>query len=228
MYGYAISSAMAAQLTPFPSPHQATNPAGLSAQSSAVAQANASADATNSASQVISATTPTTAAGPSPFIPEAFSILDVIEATRTTMRSIANMEGVASGVIGAEDKLGILPKPAAPAAEIAQALSAAPSGASSGLGGGAGLGSVDAALARAGTVGSMSVPASWAAPPSSPVTALSDGHTPILPENDGLAASRSGIPGMPGMPARTIKRATLIVPRYGARLTVMARPPAAG
>src|SRR3984893_3816479 len=41
MYGYATSSAAATALTPFSSPQQSTDPAGLAAQSAAVTQANA-------------------------------------------------------------------------------------------------------------------------------------------------------------------------------------------
>ncbi|BCI90361.1 hypothetical protein NIIDMKKI_55670 [Mycobacterium kansasii] len=55
MYGYATSSTAAAQLMPFPSPSQTTDPAGLSAQSAAVAQANASAAATDPISQLVAA-----------------------------------------------------------------------------------------------------------------------------------------------------------------------------
>ncbi|GAB4932651.1 hypothetical protein MAHJHV35_48030 [Mycobacterium avium subsp. hominissuis] len=32
-------------------------------------------------------------------------------------------------------------------------------------------------------------------------------------------------PGIPGRPGATIRRAALVVPRYGVRITVMARPP---
>lgn len=39
MYGYATTSAAARQLTPFSSPQQTTNPAGLAAQNAAVTQA---------------------------------------------------------------------------------------------------------------------------------------------------------------------------------------------
>ncbi|WP_457770411.1 PPE family protein, SVP subgroup, partial [Mycobacterium avium] len=35
-------------------------------------------------------------------------------------------------------------------------------------------------------------------------------------------------PGLPGIPGATLRRAALVVPRYGVRITVMARPPAAG
>ncbi len=47
MYGYAGSSAIATELTPFASPAQSTDPAGLAAQSAAVAQAAATPAATS-------------------------------------------------------------------------------------------------------------------------------------------------------------------------------------
>lgn len=34
-------------------------------------------------------------------------------------------------------------------------------------------------------------------------------------------------PGLPGIPGTTLRRAALVVPRYGVRITVMARPPPA-
>ncbi|WP_197503779.1 hypothetical protein [Mycobacterium sp. 852014-50255_SCH5639931] len=50
----------------------------------------------------------------------------------------------------------------------------------------------------------------------------------MLRPGDELTGSRTGVPGMPGLPAGTVWRASGVVPRYGVRITVMARPPAAG
>lgn len=61
MYGYATTSAAARQLTPFSSPQQTTNPAGLAAQNAAVTQA-----ATNSAGN-----TPTALSQLSSFLSQA-------------------------------------------------------------------------------------------------------------------------------------------------------------
>ncbi len=97
-------------------------------------------------------------------------------------------------------------------------------GAASTLGGGAGLGNVTATLARAGTVGSMSVPPGWAAPSSSPVSALSAGGV----STGELTGSGSTVRRIPGTPGWTASRATGVIPRYGFRITVLARPPAAG
>jgi PPE-repeat protein len=230
MSGYAASSAAAAQLTPFGSPHQTTNPAGLTAQDAAVTQANASAAASNPLSQAVSAAIQSlqAAANPSSIIPVDLDILDAIRVVGTSINGTFKMEGTASGIIGAEDHLGILPELGTETAEVTPTLTAAPqlSGAASGLGGGTGLGSITATLARAGTIGSMSVPTSWAAPSSSPITALSGSGLPTLPGTVELAGS--GMPGIPGMPGGTVSRPTGVVPRYGARLTVMSRTLAGG
>jgi PPE-repeat protein len=223
MYGYATSSAAATQLTPFSSPHQTTNPDGLTAQNAAVAQANAGAAATDSASQAVSAALSTAALNLPSIIPTDLSILNVIQAAGTSFSGTWKMEAVPAGVIEAEEDLGVLPNLASGPAEVAPALATAPQ-----LGRGAGLGNVTATLARSGTIGSMSVPASWTAPSSSPITALSGRGLPTLPGTGELAGSGSGMPGIPGMPAGTVSRATGVVPRYGVRLTVMPRPPAAG
>jgi PPE-repeat protein len=131
------------------------------------------------------------------------------------------MEATPAGVIEDEEELGMLPNLGA-AAEVAPVPVLG--GAGSNLGGGGGLGNVTATLARAGTVGSMSVPTGWAAPSSSPVSALSAGGVSTAE----LTGSGSTVPGAPGMPEWTASRATGVIPRYGVRITVMARPPAAG
>ena len=230
MSGYAASSAAATQLTPFSSPHQTTNPAGLTAQDAAVTQANASAAASNPLSQAVSAAIQSlqAAANPSSIIPVDLDILDAIRVVGTSINGTFKMEGTTSGIIGAEDDLGILPEPGAETAGVTPTLTAAPqlNGAASGLGGGTGPGRITATLARAGAVGSMSVPTSWAAPSSSPITALSGNALPTLPGTDELAGS--GMPGIPGMPGGTVSRPTGVVPRYGVRLTVMSRILAGG
>ncbi|MGB8388885.1 MAG: PE/PPE C-terminal domain-containing protein [Mycobacterium sp.] len=51
---------------------------------------------------------------------------------------------------------------------------------------------------------------------------------PTLPGPASRPGSGSGMSGLPGIPAGTASRAAGVVPRYGVRITVMARPPAAG
>ena len=211
MYSYSASSAAAAQFSPFAAPRQTTTQDGVTAQSAAVVHADASTVGSNSGSQAASA------APGSSEIPIDFRIFDTIQGAATTFRSIFTTEGTTAGIIQADKNLGILPNLAA----IPSALPKAPalSGATSGLG------NVNAVLARAGRIGSMSVPAGWA-------TTTGNAGTPLpgngLTATEAVARTGSAAPGIPGIPGGTVRRAALVVPRYGVRITVMARPPAAG
>ncbi|WP_415857791.1 PPE family protein, SVP subgroup, partial [Mycobacterium intracellulare] len=49
-----------------------------------------------------------------------------------------------------------------------------------------------------------------------------------LPATEALARTGPAAAGVPGIPGGTVRRAPLVVPRYGVRITVMTRPPAAG
>jgi hypothetical protein len=168
-----------------------------------------------------------------PGVPNDFTALDGLFAVYSTVSDIEDFQAFASGVIGAENNLGMLPNLGAAAAvapaEFAPALTGVTqlNGAVSGVGG-AGLGNVAATVARANTIGPMSVPATWSAPTARTVSALSGAGLTTLPGTDELAESGSGMPGVPGMPARAVARASGVIPRYGVRLTVMARPLAGG
>jgi PPE-repeat protein len=212
MYGYAASSAAAVQFSPFSAPRQNTDPDGMTSQQVAVVQASTNTAGTNSSSGT---QTVSVASGSSSGIPLDFRILDSIQGIGTAFRSVFCSEGFPSGVIGADKALGILPNlGAAPAAlPKVPALSGAASG----------LGNVNATLAGAGRIGTMSVPAGWVSPAGSPVTALSGSGLPAL---EGTELGRTGLPGIPGIPRAS--RAAMVVPRYGVRITVMTRSPAAG
>ena len=217
MSGYATASAAATTLTPFSSPKRTTNPAGLAAQTAAVAQAQANAAAAGPVSQLISAIQ---AALPT-FNPE-LGFLDIIAGSYSTLSAVRDMEGTADGIIGGEKALGILPDLSQVAAQVAS-----PAGVASGLGGGAGLpNAVLASAGRANSIGPLSVPASWAAPSTRTVSALSPAGLTTFSGTE--EAAGSGMPGVPGTPAPTLARASGVLPRYGVRLTVMPRPPAAG
>jgi PPE-repeat protein len=213
MYGYSISSAAAAQVSPFVAPRQTTTPDGGRAQQDAVARATANASSSNANSG---------SPGGLAFSRQnqLFRIFDTIQGTSTAFRSIFTSEGTAAGIIQADKNLGILPNLAA----VPSALPKAPalSGAASGAG------NVNAALARAGRIGSMSVPAGWATATGNPVAALPGNALSDLAATEAVARTGSGPPGIPGIPGGTVRRATLVVPRYGRRIMVMARPPAAG
>ncbi|MGO9507092.1 MAG: PPE family protein [Mycobacterium sp.] len=216
MFGYATNSATAAQLVPFSAPDQTTNPAGLIAQNAAVTQANAGAADPSLAALF-------TAIDPSSLLNTDLGLLDVIRVVGTAINGTFKMEGTASGVIGAEEDLGMLPELGAETAEVAPTLSAVTE-----LSAITGLGNVTATLARAGTIGSMSVPTSWAAPSSTSLIALSGGGVPTLMGTGEIAGSGSGMPGVPGLPVGTVSRPTIVIPRYGQRIKVLTRPPAAG
>ncbi|OBG60450.1 MULTISPECIES: PPE family protein [unclassified Mycobacterium] len=208
MYAYSAGSAAAAQLSPFLSPRAATDAAGIADQQQAVAHAS-----TNSGSQAVASAAPGSTSG-------LFRILDSIQAVQTTFNALFNAEGFPAGIIQADKNLGILPNLAAvPAAAPTQPALGGP---------GSGVGNVHAVLARAGRIGAMSVPAGWTAATGSPVGGLPGGGPSALPTTEALARTGSGTPGVPGIPGGRVSRAALVVPRYGVRISVMARPPAAG
>ncbi|MGV0038864.1 PPE family protein [Mycobacterium colombiense] len=219
MYGYSASSTAAVQFSPFSSPRQTTTTNGVAAQQDAVVQAtaNTSSSGVQSGSQVVANSSPP---GTSE-IPLDFRILDTIQAAQFTFRSIFTAEGTPAGIIQADKTLGILPNLGALPAALpkAPALSGATSG----------MGNVDAVLARAARIGPMSVPAGWTSATGNQVAALPGGGLSDLTATEAVArAGTSATPGIPGLPGGTVRRAALVVPRYGRRITVMARPFAAG
>ncbi|WP_406816633.1 PPE family protein [Mycobacterium sp. M23085] len=213
MYSYSASSAAAVQFSPFTSPRQNTTTEGATAQRDAVLQATA--NATDSGSQVVVVNSSTSNSSS-----QFFRILDTIQGTQAVFRSIFTAEGTPAGIIQADKTLGILPNLGA----VPAALPKAP--ALSGTA--AGLGNVNAVFARAGRVGPMSVPAGWATTTGNPVTPLPAGGLSDPALTEAVARSGSPAPGVPGVPGGTARRAALVVPRYGRRIMVMARPPAAG
>jgi len=235
MAGYSVASmAATTQLPRFATAHTTINESGVGAQNAAVATANANSGATKAATQTFSSLSvqqPQVQAAPNLGAAgggrPAFAVLDAIQGTGLGFSAPYNMEQFVSGIIGAENNLGILAKPSAAAANLAPALAApALRGATSGLGGG--LGNVTATLSHAGRIGPMSVPASWSAPTSTHISPLEPAGFTTLPGTEEPMAS--GYPGYPGMPGGGAARhaGAGAPPRYGARLTVMPRPPAAG
>lgn len=238
MSGYAASSAAATRLPKFTAANKSTNESGVGAQNTAVATASAR-TATNKAvaqslspqTSQLSAPDPQSGVGAAPLAAannnNAFRVLDLIQGTGVGFSAPYNMEQFVSGIIGAENNLGILAKPGAAAANLAPAIAApALRGATAGLGGG--LGNITATLSHAGSIGPMSVPASWSAPTSTHISPLSPAGFTTLPGTEEPVAS--GYPGYPGMPGSGASRSVGVgaPPRYGMRLTVIPRPPAAG
>ncbi len=237
MTSYSSTSAAARALTPFTSPHQTTNPAGLGAQSAAVANstANVAADSGNWLGNLIDAIgvallpiAPELSAILIPlgelinmipfpsFFADDFTILDGLLAFYATIGSIQNIQSMGSGIIGTDDTLGLIPHAAAAAADAPNALAAL--GGEPGLG--AELGPIAAELTSGNRIGQMSVPPSWTEPKVTTIKALQATPLTTLPTDEVPA---SGIPGMPGMAMTGTGRGG-VAPRYGVRLTVMTRP----
>jgi PPE-repeat protein len=225
MYGYAANSAAATQLTPFSSPRPTSNSDGLTAQHAAVTRAVNNAAASKTLSQTGSGSQTSAS---NPLVPDDFSITDGAVALFSSTDNVANLEAFPEEIIGASNSAGILPATAAATAEVAPAARLA--GLAPSIGGAAGLGDVTLTAGRAGSIGSMSVPASWTTPPNTPfaepVTSLRGNVFGNVTETGPLGEPGSATPGPPGM--RPPSRPTLVVPRYGVRVTVVPRPPCAG
>ncbi|WP_094357189.1 PPE family protein [Mycobacterium marinum] len=230
MYDYAATSAMATALEPFPGPQQHTNPAGLPAQGAAVSKAATSSEEGSQSllSQLIALVPQALQVlGIWPILPEEFTLLDAIFAMYATVGMTADAVTIPVAIIAADNNLGLLGAASENPAELAPGalglgakLSSAEMGAARGA-----ANAVTVSMSRAGSIGQLSVPPSWAAPSSGPASALSVSGLTTIP---GTEVAEQGAPGVPGMPVGTGKRATSVIPRYGVRLTVMARPPAAG
>jgi len=249
MYGYAASSAIATQLSPFTDPQATTGPGGPTAQSSAVAQAVATPAGTqqNTLAQLMS-TLPTTLQGlssPASSSSPATELLGLLTGSGSGSSALDNLWAewgpdanlwntvFSSGFYMPSNTmapfLGLLSGQGAGDAvgeAAGQAAGGALGEAAAGpVGGIGGLGSpVAAALDHAPMIGAMSVPPSWTAPaPLAGPLASALGGTPIVPP-PAMAA------GMPGMPIGTAAAQPYgrAVPQYGFRPTFVARPPAAG
>jgi PPE-repeat protein len=235
MYGYAASSAAATTLTPFSSPQQTSNPAGLAAQSAAVTQAEATPAASpldNLAAMLEQY----------PFVAGIITSLSYLEdqfqgegfgpylntlassitspvsagtALITVIQSAA--QAAAQGAAGqaAFDFSGMAPALVQGLAPVVNALQTGSVGSA-----------ISAAVGKAGSIGPLSVPASWAAPSSAHVSALAPAGLTTFTGSE--EAAGSGIPGAPGMAVPAAARGSGVLPRYGVRLMVMAHPPAAG
>lgn len=229
MYGYATSSAAATKLTPFRPPQQDTNPAGLCAQGSAVKQAvSSSAETATSVLSRLTSLVPQAlqAIGNWPnILPEDFTVFDAIFAAYATVGVSQDVESFASGIIGAENNLGLLGGTTENPAELmpggfGPSFSAAEKGAGAGI-----SDAITVSVGKSNSMGPLSVPQSWTAPSTGAATALSGTGVTTIP---GTEVADAAMPGVPGMPMEGSKRATSVVPRYGVRLTVMPRPPSAG
>lgn len=188
MYGYAGASSTATQLTAFTEPPQTTNQGGLAAQSGAVTQAgadSAGSTAQSALSQLISlvpnslqnlatSVTSTSSSAAAPGLPSMMSSISTIASNLTGAYSPVGIAAIPGGwwltamqALGlAQNGPGISSLLAGPE-PITGALGPLSGGymslqtptlTSAGLGGG----SVSGAMGRAGMIGQLSVPTSWA------------------------------------------------------------------
>lgn len=223
MYGYAGSSATAAQVTPFTPPPQSTNPAGTAGQAAAVAQASGGSVATNTESalpQLMSAvpqslqtlTTPTAAAAADPP-----SLLSAFDSALTGPLGPVSLFGIGGSpyLLGVENYL--VPQNVANVNSARQRLDRDASTLDR-IGGGsnstmrvvsspapAGAG-MPTGIGRAGVVGRLSVPQGWAAaaPEIRPVaavfpqTALAGAPAALAADGEGSLFSSMAASGLAG------------------------------
>lgn len=176
MYGYAGSSAIATQMTPFKAPPQTTNPGGAAGQSGAVAQAAAAAptNAQSALSQLMSSTPRTLQSFASPAASPAAdpsSLATWLNNLNSTplARIAANVEFVTKAIRPVNDtllslSLGLVVTARTwsdTAVELEGPLFAA-LGSSTQAVGAAGASAVTAGVGNAGLAGALSVPPSWA------------------------------------------------------------------
>ena len=242
MYGYAGSSAAASQLTSFVQPQQVADAAGPATQSAAVTEASATSAGTGQSTlshllatlpgalQSLSSPASSGSGSSTTGLPGALNVISgangsafgdflnsqVLNSVFASGFSMpARYLGNTSDFLGlagkGEDAAAAVPAPVAYAVET-------PLGGAGALGNAAGLG-------RAGLVGQLSVPPSWAIPAplhSPPSTTL--GGAPLEAPSSAVVESTPPVP-LANMAADGEGRA---VPQYGFRPSFVARPPAAG
>ena len=253
MYGYAGASATAAQVTPFTTPPQTTNPTGLTGQAGAVAQAAGTSGGTDvetlmsSGPQLISGMPQTlqSLASPQGLESLASSATDSSSSSSSTS-SLSMLNTLSTPLRMATMPMSMLSKlfTTGSTANAARAVSTAANelGAaqSAGLGSGtsvlastgfAGVGTgtpaISAGMGQATSVGALSVPSSWAAAPStSAVTAMPFGGTGAIP------AAHAGAPSAmpPMMPVTNLagRDGSAAPSRFELRSTVIPFSPAGG
>ncbi|OBH00314.1 hypothetical protein A5696_16340 [Mycobacterium sp. E2699] len=235
MNGYAVSSAAASRLASFLSPQQTTNPDSVIEQNAAANQAAGGplANVYSLFQQLTSQLGNALNLSPVPISTNPLSVLDSIQLVNTAIQGTGTMAGIpaslsanTANLFGIQANMAYLaglsgPSPALGPIGLGELRDAA-----SATGPGGMPNAITVSMGRANTIGPMAVPAGWSAPSATRVAALEPAGLTTLPGTDELAGS--GYPGVPGMPAGTMARASGVLPRYGTRLTVMTRPPAGG
>lgn len=243
MYGYAASSAAASSLTLFVQPPRTTNPAAHAGQAAAVGQATgapAASGAQETLAQVTAAipaalqqlTTPAAVGFPTSlwdfldsnfvngFVSAGYTSPAILQQTVTA--AMADINAVAVGSAPGTTALPPMGAGSGNAGWTPLITSSAPD-----------VTPISAGANQAALVGRLSVPQSWtaAAQVANPAGATFAGGGWTNAVGPGAGAAEDvppGFPGMPGLPASTTGGGMGHGPRYGFRVTVMPRPPAAG
>jgi PPE-repeat protein len=254
MYGYAGAASAASTLTPFTSPLQTTNPAGVGGQAAAVTQAAGTSAGTGAqtVSPLTSAlSTPlTSAAIPATLSSSSTSPLSSLTTLTSSSTALTSGTSLVSGTTSsasmATSGISMLGSAGSLMNSFGSATSAfgkgfqvfgsaLSTGATSGTGAlnspGMGGAAVTAAAGRAASLGALSVPQGWtsAAPAFSHVASA-------LPATSGLGATPPVVPGGPAAPfgpplANATARGGASSPlaaRYNVRPAMVQRPVYAG
>ncbi|ORB42155.1 PPE family protein [Mycobacterium persicum] len=242
MYGYAGASATASELTPFADPGTTTDPAGLAAQSAAVAKAAAtpagtSAPALSSADPglVSTAAVPqllqqlSTSALAGSVNPNDWWIVQTLGSINNAQRvSVVRTLGLSYFAMGIPQFIASIGQQltfgSGTTAGSGGAWYATPQFA--GLGTGAGRAAASASLASANKVGSLSVPPTWVGSSAEAEHAAAGLVSANVSTN-----SQGGVQGLlRGIPlgSGAARRGGGIGHRYGFRYSVLTRPPSAG
>jgi PPE-repeat protein len=254
MYGYAGASATAAQVTPFTTPPQTTNPGGLAAQAAAVTQAAGTSGGTDvqtimsSGPQLISAmpqalqslASPQSLAGLTATATDtsssssSSSSLSMLNSLSTPLRMATMPMSMLSKLFTAGSTANAARAASTAANELGAVQSAGiGSGAGAltltGIGGiGAGTPAVSAGMGQATSVGALSVPSAWggAAHAASAAGAPLDAAAALPAAHPGAPAAMS--PMMPVTNNLTGRDGAAAPSRYELRSTVIPFTPAAG
>lgn len=244
MMGYSADSAgIVGSLIPFTPPLPADDPGGMAAQAASVAQAgsqigsNGAQTFSQSSSQLMGGTLPggQDASAVMSMGPELLQTLpSVLQGFSSPLssanpaQSLGQFSSLLSPFMSMFSNPGMFGGGAEAAASIAPALSSAGPAASGGLAGFGGGGSALASLGRAGSIGGLSVPGTWAA---GSTASAGGGATPVL-----SAAARGAVPaaasgtagagGFGGAPMAALggrDRGDGSGPRYGTPVRVLPR-----
>jgi len=254
MYSYAAGSAEASSLTPFTSPPEVVNPAGVVAQKASTASTAASGGAQSALSHLVSTvpsvlqslaspTSSVTSTGLGGLLSSSgFSLGGLAESLVAEYADLAGFAGIFVGLDALAPLMGTpmtmaftsAAAAAAPLADGAAAAAAAvPAAVGSGFAGS--LGGLSG-LGQAAAVGGLSVPPMWGWAAAAPAGLL--GGIPLAGPLTGAALGvpgglpmAAGVPLMMGGTPRAAAAGAVggaVAAKYGPRLTAVSRSPEAG